>query len=281
MRGLETDYPQERGVKKTQSSKYLVGGIALFLMIGMIWFPLLLFALGSTVGISNLPYEVTLNIRIGGYEPIYTISAQNSSIFQYSEKNFNDLRELYEVTHRDRSAVTFLENYINTDVAAVKLSTESGKLWSISPPDKSRLKDELLSDNVVTIHVEWTVAKKPASKDISGVTSNTRDIRLEPYVNGTINPVRKDLLDALNGVGSTNSFEPTTLSNGTIVMAQPRDQPEDKSKSVLLQNVLPMFLKVTSRTTTVVPQLMKPLVQFSKSEHTLIETNFSFNIDSS
>jgi hypothetical protein len=138
MRGMESDYPQQRGVKKTQMSKYLVGGGALFLMIGMIWFPLLLFALGSTVGISNLPYEVTLIIKIGSYEPIYTNSAQNSSIFEYNEKNFNDLRKLYEVKHRDRSAVTFLENYEHTDVAVVKLSIESGKIWNISPPDKKR-----------------------------------------------------------------------------------------------------------------------------------------------
>lgn len=138
MRGLESDYPQERGVKKSQMSKYMVGGVALILMIGMIWFPLLLFALGSTVGISNLPNEVTLKIRVGSYEPIYTIAAQNSSIIPFDEKNFNDLRELYEVTHRDRSAVTFLENYIDTDVAAVRLSTESGRLWTISPPDKDR-----------------------------------------------------------------------------------------------------------------------------------------------
>lgn len=271
MRGLETDYPQERGLKKAQMSKYLVGGGALFLMIGMIWFPLLLFALGSTVGISNLPYEVTLNMRIGSYEPIYTISAQNSSIFQYTEKNFNDLRELYEVTHRDRSAVTFLENYINTDVAAVKLSTESGRLWDISPPDKNRLKAELMSDNIVTIHVEWTVAKKPASKDTSGLTSNTRDIKLDPFVNGVINPVRKDLLDALNGIA--DSVEPVAGNNATDVVIPGNgaaNQSDIKSKSVLLQNVLPMFLKVTSRTTSVVPQLMKPLVQFNKSEYTSI-----------
>ena len=262
MRGLESDYPQERGVKKTQMSKYMVGGGALFLMIGMIWFPLLLFALGSTVGISNLPFEVNLNIRIGSYEPIYMISAQNSSIFEYSEKNFDDLRELYEVTHRDRSAVTFLENYINTDVCAVKLSTESGRLWSISPPDKNRLIDELKSNNIVTIHVEWSIAKKPASKEDTGITTNTRDIRLEPYINGVINPVRKGLIEALNGGGNSSDTTANSDANGETGVAVPNDQLQGKSKSILLENVLPMFIKVTSRTTSVVPQLMRPLIQY-------------------
>lgn len=140
MRGLESDYPQPRGVKKQQSGKYLIGGGALLLMIGIIWFPLLLFAVGSTVGESNLPREVSLTVKIGSFEPIYTISAQNSSIIKYTEKNYEDLRKVYEIAVKDRAGVTFLENYGHDDIVAVKLSTESSKLWTISPPDKERLK---------------------------------------------------------------------------------------------------------------------------------------------
>ncbi|KAL7286394.1 hypothetical protein TKK_0019346 [Trichogramma kaykai] len=232
MRGLENDYPQERGVKKTQWSKYLIGGGALFLMIGMIWFPLLLFALGSKVGIANIPQEVTLNLRIGSYEPIYVLSAQNNSIFEYSQQNYDDLRGLYEVTHRDRSAVTFLENYQNTDVAAIKFSTESGRVWNVSPPDKDRLKTELASNYTVTIHVELTIVRRPPSKEMSGVTTFVKDFFLEPYVNGTFNPSRVELFKALNGTGS----------------------------DVKLKNILPMFFKVTTRGVTIVPQLMRPLV---------------------
>lgn len=139
MRGMESDYPQPRGIKKQQSGKYLVGGGALLLMIGMIWFPLLLFAVGSTVGESNLPQEVTLTVKIGSYEPIYTIAAEDSSFNKYSTKNYEDLRKMYEITHKDRAALTFLDNYINEDIVAVQLSTESSKLWGISPPDKERL----------------------------------------------------------------------------------------------------------------------------------------------
>lgn len=135
MRGMETDFPQPRGEKKTQMSKYLAGGGALCVIIGLIWFPLLLFALGGTVGVSNLPYEVSMKIAIGPYEPIYSMSAQTSSIMEYKEEEFKNFTDLYT---RDKAAITFLENYINTDVAIVKLSTSSGKLWDISPPDKTR-----------------------------------------------------------------------------------------------------------------------------------------------
>lgn len=141
MRGVEEDFPQPRGVKKNQMSKYLVGGGALFLMIGLIWFPLLLFALGGTVGDSNLPYDVTMKIRIGPYEPIYSMSAQNSSIIEYSEADYRLLSNLYA---KNRPAVTFLENYIYSDVAAVRLSGFSRKLWSISPPDSARYRHKFL-----------------------------------------------------------------------------------------------------------------------------------------
>jgi len=135
MRGVESDFPQPRGVKKNQMSKYLVGGSVLLLIIGLIWFPLLLFALGSTVGISNLPSDVSMKIRIGPYEPIYSMSAQGNSIIEYTEKEYKNLTNLYST---EKSAVTFFENYVHSDVAAIRFSTFSGTLWDISPPDKER-----------------------------------------------------------------------------------------------------------------------------------------------
>lgn len=149
MRGVESDYPQPRGVKKNQMSKYLVGGSVLLLIIGLIWFPLLLFALGSTVGISNLPYDVSMKIRIGPYEPIYSMSAQGSSISEYTEGQYKDLTTI-ELYSTEKSAVTFFENYVHSDVAAVRFSTFSGKLWSISPPDKKRFvpyKNKIIASN--------------------------------------------------------------------------------------------------------------------------------------
>ncbi|XP_060823614.1 piezo-type mechanosensitive ion channel component isoform X5 [Bombus pascuorum] len=232
MRGVETDFPQPRGVKKQQMSKYLVGGGALFFMIGLIWFPLLLFALGGTVGVSNLPYDVSMKIRIGPYEPIYSMSAQSSSIIEYDETDFMRFSNLYA---RDRPAVTFLENYIHSDVAAVRLSGFSRKLWSISPPDLDRLITEL-EDNSTTviIHVEWTVSRKTDAKDASGITTQVRDIKLPPYENNEFNPVRRTLANML-------SSNDSTVHNGTIT----------------LQYAFPKFLKVTGRTTDVVPQLMR------------------------
>ncbi|XP_072762743.1 piezo-type mechanosensitive ion channel component isoform X14 [Anoplolepis gracilipes] len=231
MRGVESDFPQPRGEKKKQMSKYLVGGSALFFIIGLIWFPLLLFALGSTVGTSNLPYDVSMKIRIGPYQPIYSMSAQGSSIIEYTEDQY---KTLTNINSTDRSAVTFFENYIYSDVAAVKFSTFSGKLWNISPPDKDRLKTELGSNTTtVIVHVEWTVSRKTDAKDASGITTTVRDIKLPPFVNGEFNPIRQTLVDMLN------------------------EDPNRVNASILFQNAFPKFLKVTARSTSVVWQLMQ------------------------
>lgn len=79
-RHVETEYPQPRGQKKSQGVKYAMGGGFLFFIISIIWFPLVFFALGNTVGQSNVPYDVSVNVRIGTYQSIYSMSAQSNSI---------------------------------------------------------------------------------------------------------------------------------------------------------------------------------------------------------
>lgn len=76
------EYPQARGEKKASFHKYIVGGGCLVGIIAVIWFPLVLFALGNTVGKPNLPTEVTGTVRIGAFQPIYHYTAQNNSIYR-------------------------------------------------------------------------------------------------------------------------------------------------------------------------------------------------------
>ncbi|XP_034951283.1 piezo-type mechanosensitive ion channel component isoform X2 [Chelonus insularis] len=232
MRGLESDFPQPRGVKKAQMSKYMVGGGALFVIIGVIWFPLLLFALGGTVGMANIPSEVSLSIRVGSHEPIYITSAQDSSILQYNNEEFHTLRSIYS---SDRAASTFLENYDPLDVAVVKLSKSSQRFWGITPLEKKKLQQELLNNQTsIGVRVEWKISRRTDAKDFSGVSPTIRDIQILPFINGEFNPVRTNLSELLSSdsTNSTNTF-------------------------IALDNVFPKFLKVTSKSTAVVKQLMR------------------------
>lgn len=77
-RQLEKDFPSSRGETKAILVKYLLGGGFLFAIIALVWGPLALFSFGN--GHSNNPYEVQISLRIGPYEPLYSMTAQYSQI---------------------------------------------------------------------------------------------------------------------------------------------------------------------------------------------------------
>lgn len=77
---MEKDFPAPRGQAKGSLTKYIMGGGFLIAIIALVWGPLALFALGNTVGESNVPNEIRVTLRIGPYEPIYIMSAQSSQI---------------------------------------------------------------------------------------------------------------------------------------------------------------------------------------------------------
>lgn len=134
------------GQKYKRTEKYITGGFLLILVIFIIWFPLMLFALGSVVGISNTPFDVSLTLRIGPYEPVYQMSAQEINIIKMN-KTWDTFQNAYK---RNRTATTFLSNYDADDVVAVKLRTNSSATWNISPPDKKQLILDLRSSNFFT-----------------------------------------------------------------------------------------------------------------------------------
>lgn len=79
---MEAEYPQPRGEKKQSFIKYFMGGAILLIIIGIIWFPLVFFSLGNAVGKPNIPFDVTIDLRIGPYDPVYQMSAQDNNIYQ-------------------------------------------------------------------------------------------------------------------------------------------------------------------------------------------------------
>ncbi|KAK6619398.1 hypothetical protein RUM44_003780, partial [Polyplax serrata] len=219
-RRAEAEYPLPRGERKSPLSKYLLGGAGLFMIIAIIWFPLVLFALGNTVGESNIPYDVTISLRIGAYQYIYEMSAQNNTIYKYSEQEFDSITNLYK-KYRDREAVTFLSNYQFDDVAVVKLSGNSTAIWGISPPDRILLLQEVESNQTVSVKFGWRVSRVSNNPEMVGVVMGENQVFLPPFTNGERNPKRIELADMLKGANS--------------------------SKPIVIENILPKFLKITNK----------------------------------
>ena len=67
-RRSEAEYPFPRGTKRQAVVKYGVGGLLLFILIFIIWFPLLLFSLANTVFESNPPVNCMVRIKLGGFQ---------------------------------------------------------------------------------------------------------------------------------------------------------------------------------------------------------------------
>lgn len=164
-RQLESDLPAPRGQKKGPMVKYLMGGGMILLIIAVIWFPLALFAFSNTVGEPNRPDDVSVSLRIGPYEPVYSMSAQGSDIIELQANDWMAFENRYS---KDKAAVTFLSNYEPSDVAAVKLGSNSSTIWNISPPDKERLLQDLYENKTLTSRFRYNVKRKSHSKENPG-----------------------------------------------------------------------------------------------------------------
>ncbi|XP_059615886.1 piezo-type mechanosensitive ion channel component isoform X4 [Phlebotomus argentipes] len=228
-RKMEDDFPAPRGTKKTTVVKYLMGGGMLLGLVTIIWFPLGLFALGNTVGESNPPFDVSVTMKIGPFEPIYFANAQGSNIQKFTEDDWLLLNQPYK---RDKTAVTFLTNYEAADVAVVDLGPNSTSVWAISPPDLQRMREDIESQDTLKIFFRYTVSRVTYSKENPGVITDETSYDL---VYG--DPIRQVLSGMLSNQTAGNVSIPHILpkflkvkNNGVlkpIPQLIPSDYPED------------------------------------------------------
>ncbi|XP_070841701.1 piezo-type mechanosensitive ion channel component 2-like isoform X1 [Chaetodon trifascialis] len=155
-RESEKRYPQPRGQKKKRVVKYGMGGLIVLLLICIVWFPLLFMSLiKSVAGVVNRPLDVSLTITLGGFQPIFTMSAQQNQLKDLTEEDFISFTSSYSYTP---SALQFLEAYGHEDVTVAELQGSSNSLWTISPPSRQYLSQVLNLDHF-PLTVSWTVQR--------------------------------------------------------------------------------------------------------------------------
>ncbi|XP_069757353.1 piezo-type mechanosensitive ion channel component 1 isoform X2 [Narcine bancroftii] len=202
-RETEKRYPQPKGQKKKKIVKYGMGGLIILFLICIIWFPLLFMSLvRSVVGVVNHPIDVTVTVKLGGYQPLFTMSAQQHALKPFSQKDYNDLCSMFE---RNPAAMQFISLYGYEDVMTAHIEGSSGSLWSVSPPSRQAMIAELTSnETVMTLRFMWTFQRDLNLGGVHEHASEKHTIDLEPE-----NPVREQLAGLLLGTRK----EPVLISH--------------------------------------------------------------------
>uniref|UniRef100_A0A672MF10 Piezo type mechanosensitive ion channel component 1 (Er blood group) n=1 Tax=Sinocyclocheilus grahami TaxID=75366 RepID=A0A672MF10_SINGR len=154
-RETEKKYPQPKGQKKKKIVKYGMGGLIILFLICIIWFPLLFISLvKSVVGVVNHPVDVTVTVRLGGYEPLFTMSVQQQSIQPFKEQSAFPL--VSNTVMCPQVAMQFITMYSYEDIVTANIEGSSGSVWRISPPSRQELIKELLgSTGDMTLRLDW------------------------------------------------------------------------------------------------------------------------------
>ncbi|XP_072008358.1 piezo-type mechanosensitive ion channel component 2 isoform X9 [Engystomops pustulosus] len=213
-RESEKRYPQPRGQKKKKVVKYGMGGMIVVLLICIVWFPLLFMSLiKSVAGVTNKPLDVSIKISLGGFQPIFTMSAQQNQLKDMDSALY---RAFEKSLDKDTSALQFLEGYGREDITIAELEGNSNSLWTISPPSRNSMIQSLNNlDHDFTLVVSWTIQRNMSLGAKAEITGEKHTVSLS-------NTTRQLIADMMES---------------------------DKEKTVTLEHIYPWYIKAPSDST--------------------------------
>ncbi|XP_030608085.1 piezo-type mechanosensitive ion channel component 2 [Archocentrus centrarchus] len=205
-RESEKRYPQPRGQKKKKVVKYGMGGMIVVLLICIVWFPLLFMSLVKSVaGVVNTPLDVSFEITLAGFQPIFTMSAQQKQLRDVSEDKFKDFKDKF---FKNNDAMQWLESYISKDLTIAELKGSSNSLWTISPPSRSNLIEMLNSTDDFSITLSWSV-QRSVSLGAKAETASGKVVRF--LKNKEDKDIKRKLIHLIKGTGNITEVTITNI----------------------------------------------------------------------
>nr|XP_021538719.1 piezo-type mechanosensitive ion channel component 2 [Neomonachus schauinslandi] len=242
-RESEKRYPQPRGQKKKKVVKYGMGGMIIVLLICIVWFPLLFMSLiKSVAGVINQPLDVSVTITLGGYQPIFTMSAQQSQLKVMDQPRFNKFMKAFS---RDTGAMQFLENYEKEDITVAELEGNSNSLWTISPPSKQKMIEELMDPNSsFSVVFSWSIQRNMSLGAKAEIATDKLSFPLK-------NITRKNIAKMIAGNNTESSRTPVTIEKiYPYYVKAPSDSNSKPIKQLLSENNFMNITIVLSRDNT-------------------------------
>uniref|UniRef100_A0A8D2CYJ1 Piezo type mechanosensitive ion channel component 2 n=1 Tax=Sciurus vulgaris TaxID=55149 RepID=A0A8D2CYJ1_SCIVU len=234
-RESEKRYPQPRGQKKKKVVKYGMGGMIIVLLICIVWFPLLFMSLiKSVAGVINQPLDVSVTITLGGYQPIFTMSAQQSQLKVMDQTVFEKFTRAFS---RDTGALQFLENYEREDITVAELEGNSNSLWTISPPSKQKMISELKDPNSsFSVVFSWSIQRNMSLGAKAEIATDKLSFPLQ-------NVTRKHIADMIASNDPGSSKTPVTIEKiYPYYVKAPSDSNSKPIKQLLSEN---NFMNIT------------------------------------
>ncbi|XP_029420178.1 piezo-type mechanosensitive ion channel component 2 isoform X2 [Nannospalax galili] len=234
-RESEKRYPQPRGQKKKKVVKYGMGGMIIVLLICIVWFPLLFMSLiKSVAGVINQPLDVSVTITLGGYQPIFTMSAQQSQLKIMEQPKFNTFMRSFST---NTGAMQFLENYEREDITVAELEGNSNSLWTISPPSKQKMIQELIDFNSsFSLVLSWSIQRNMTLGAKAEIATDKLSFLLK-------NNTRKNIAKMIAGNDTESSNTPVTIEKiYPYYVKAPSDSNSKPIKQLLSEN---NFMNIT------------------------------------
>uniref|UniRef100_G1SYX9 Piezo type mechanosensitive ion channel component 2 n=1 Tax=Oryctolagus cuniculus TaxID=9986 RepID=G1SYX9_RABIT len=167
-------------------------------------------------------------------KPIFTMSAQQSQLKVMNKTTFDKFVKAFT---KDTGAMQFLENYEKEDITVAELEGNSNSLWTISPPSKRKMIQELMDlKSSFSVVFSWSIQRNMSLGAKAEIATDKLSFALE-------NVTRENIAKMIAGNDTESSKTPVIIEKiYPYYVKAPSDSNSKPIKQLLSEN---NFMNIT------------------------------------